>query len=113
MEVAQLLPATGLLMLGGISWGDIHFAAWLALLVTAASALLLIRYVGEVQEAISAVDAALSPDKLPLARSGSAAQKIVRQVMFSLSEAAYILEGDRGLLWLAAFLAILLFTVSS
>jgi hypothetical protein len=112
-EFAFLLPATGLLMLGGIPWGNIHFAAWLALLVTAAIALLLIRYVGEVQEAISTVDAALSPDKLPLARYGSAAQKLARQVMFSLSEAAFILEGDRGLLWLATFLAILLFAVSS
>jgi hypothetical protein len=113
MEIAQLLPAVGLLMLGGLHWGDIHFAAWAALLITAAGALLLIRYVGEVQEAVSTVDAALSPDKIPLARYIPTAQKLARQIMFSLSEAAFILEGDRGLLWLAAFLAILLFAVSS
>ncbi len=112
-DVAQLLPATGLLMLGGVSWGDIQFGTWLALLITAVTALLLVRYVGEVQEAISTVDAALSTDRLPLTRYGAAVQKVARQVMFSLSEAAFILEGDRGLLWLAAFLAILLFTISS
>jgi hypothetical protein len=112
-EVAQLIPAAGLLMLGGIPWSEIHIAAWLVLLATTAGALLLIRYVGEVQEAISTVDAALSPDKLPFTHSGPTAQKFARQLMFSLSEAAFILEEDRGLLWLTAFLAILLFAISS
>ncbi len=112
-EVAQLLPAAGLLMLGGIPVAEIHFGTWLALLLTAAGALLLIRFVGEVQELIAAVDAALSTERLPIARYSAAAKKISRQTLFSLGTAAYILEGDRGLLWLAAFLAILLFAVSS
>lgn len=113
MDVAQMIAATGLVMLGGLPWIDIHPAVWLALLVTAAAALLLMRYMGEVQEAISAVDDAFSPDRLPLARYSANAQKFTRNVLFSLSEAAFILEGDRGLLWLAAFVAILLFAVSS
>ncbi len=40
-DVAQLLPAAGLLMLGGTPWPEIHLGTWLALLVTAAGALLL------------------------------------------------------------------------
>jgi hypothetical protein len=90
MEVAQLSSATGLIMLGSMSMGDITLFTWLALLATAAGALLLARYVSEVQEIVSTVDTALSADRLP-----------------------FILEGDRGLLWLTAFLAILLFMIAS
>jgi hypothetical protein len=111
-EIAQLLPATGLFMLGGLTWTEIHWGTWLALLLTAAGALLLARYIGEAQDAINTVDAALSLEKLLPAQSGPIIQKFVRQVIFSLGEAAFILEGDRGLLWLTAFLAILLFAIS-
>ena len=93
--------------------GDITLFTWLALLVTAAGALLLARYVGEIQEIVSTVETALSPNRLPFVAYAGTLQKFGRQVLISLSEAAFILEGDRGLLWLTVFLAILLFAISS
>jgi hypothetical protein len=113
MEVAQLSSATGLIMLGSMSMGDITLFTWLALLATAAGALLLARYVSEVQEIVSTVDTALSADRLPFASYTGTFQRFGRQVIMTLSEAAFILEGDRGLLWLTAFLAILLFMIAS
>lgn len=113
VEIAQLLPAAGLIMLGGLAWNNIHWGTWLALLITTTGALLLAHFVGEAQEAISSVNAALSSENLSFTKSAPVLGRIVEQVQFSLGEAAYILEGDRGLLWLCAFLAILLFAVSS
>jgi hypothetical protein len=111
-EIAQLLPAAGLLMINGFSVVETHWGTWLILLLTAAGALLLARYVGEVQETIVTVNTALSPDRLPLGNMGAILQKFARQLFLSLGEAANILEGDRGLLWLTAFLAILLIALS-
>jgi len=113
MEIGQMIPAIGLIMIGSVPLDDIKFVTWLAMLASAGGALLLTRYVGEVQGAVSIVDTALSTDKLPFAGLIAAVNKVGRQVLFTLSEAAFIMEGDRGLLWLTAFLAILLFAISS
>lgn len=113
MEIGQLISATGLILIGTAAIGDISLFSWLALFAAAAGALLLARYVGEVQELVSMVDAALSPSRLPFVGYTGTLIKFGRQVMISLSEAAFILEGDRGLFWLTAFLAILVFAISS
>jgi hypothetical protein len=113
MEIGQLIAATGLLLIGSSALGDISLFTWLALLATAAGALLLARYVSEIQEIVSTVETALSPNRLPFVAYAGTLQKFGRQVLISLSEAAFILEGDRGLLWLTVFLAILLFAISS
>jgi len=113
MEIGQMLPAIGLIMIGSMPLGEIKFITWLALITLAGGALLLTRYVGKVQEAISIVDAALSPEKLPFVGQRATVNKVGRQILFSLSEAAFIMEDDRGLLWLLAFLAILLSVISN
>jgi hypothetical protein len=113
MEIGQLISATGLILIGSSAMGDINLFTWLALLAATAGALLLARYVGEVQEVVFMVDAALSPSRLPFVGYAGTIQKFGRQVLISLSEAASILEGDRGLLWLTLFLAFLLFAISS
>ena len=99
-------------MVGTASLGDFSLLTWLALLVTAVGVLLLARYVGEIQEIVATVDAAVSPERLPVTGFIGSINKAGRQVMITLSEAASILEGDRGLLWLTAFLAVLLFMIS-
>jgi hypothetical protein len=112
IEIAQLLPATGLIMVSQMNWHNTHWATWLALLATTAGALLLARFVGEAQEVINSIEEALSAEKLSFAQWRPGLQKFADQVLFSFGEAAFILEGDWGLLWLSTFLTILLFAVS-
>jgi len=111
MEGGQMLAALGLIMVGGRPLGDIHLLTWLMLLVTAAGAVLLSRYVGEVQNVVITVNAAFIPGNEHLSRFWIAVSKIGHQIVSILSEAAYILEGDQGLLWLTAFLTMLFFAL--
>ena len=110
-EGSLMLLAVGLIMVSGRSLTDVHLVTWLVLLITGAGAVFLSRYVGEVQNVVVTVNAAFVPGKQQFSRSWLALGRIGQQIMFTLSEAASILEGEWGLLWLTAFLAAIFFAL--
>lgn len=99
-----LLPALGLLGVSGL--GSASLGSWLALLLPPVAAFLLVYYLEEtaairqmVQEAIT-LPLNVRPLFAPLRRA-------VAFLFSGLQEAAAILEGERGLLWLLFFLLII------
>ena len=98
-------------MIGSRSIGVIHGFTWLLLVATATGAFLLTRFIGEAQTAINIVNEAFAPGQQQLERVWSFTDSVGRQLLSVLGEAAFILEGEQGLLWLMAFLACILFVL--
>jgi len=111
MEGSQVFLAAGLIMVGGRALSDIHLVTWLLLVIIGAGAILLSRYVGEAQNIVVTVNAAFAPGKQQFSRFWLAVSRIGQLIVSILSEAAYILEGERGLLWLTAILAVIFFAM--
>ena len=108
MEAGQIVSALGLIMTFGPNVGEIQMFIWLILFVVGVGAYLLSRYMGEAQTIVATVNTAFKPGQQQLGRAWQAAGRFGEQVALILGESAQILEGEQGLLWLAAFLAILL-----
>ncbi len=111
MESSQVLLSAGLIVVGGRALGDIHFVTWLMLLLTGAGSIFLSHYVGEAQGVVVTVNTALAPGKKQFSRFWFAMSRTGQLIVSILSEAAYTLEGERGLLWLTAILAVLFFAM--
>lgn len=112
MEAGQILLIFGLIMMGGQSYAEVNWLAWLILLVTAAGALFLSRFVGEAQNIMSMVNEAAAPGQQSLARYWASTEKVSRQMIAVLGEAAAILEGEWGLLWLTAFISLIVMAIT-
>lgn len=101
-----LLPALGLLGFSGL--GTASFTTWLAVLLPTAAALLVIYFLEETEAVQQMVEEALS---LPFAPRPifDPLRRGIRHLIAGLAEAATILEGERGLLWLLFILFIIWF----
>lgn len=99
-----LIPATGL-----ISWqamGEVTALAWGAIALQLVGALLLFRYATEAEELEQALQQALAP-KMELGPAVATLQKSARVAGEAVRDAAGILEGSGGLLWVLFFLIVI------
>lgn len=103
-----ILLALGQFTILGIGWGAVHWLAWILLLLTAVAGLILPRFLGEMQRVQTLFEQAFSlgerwqPERF---------QGVLRDVGTAVRDAARILEGEGGLVWLFV-LAVLFFLLS-
>ena len=106
-EALPLLPALGLLSISSVVWGNVPLLAWLGIVGAAAAGVGLPHLVGKPQQVRLILRQALGserpfPQKLPtLKQLGLGAQTAV-------NDAADILDGDSGLLWLLLLAVIII-----
>lgn len=112
MEGGQILLLPGLIVIWDQSLTDIHLLSWLALLLSGVGAIMLSRYVGEVQDVVITINSAFKPGQQHFFRAWGSVNKVGRQIVSVLGESAYILEGEQGLLLLIAFLAALILVLA-
>ena len=101
----RLLLALGLLALPALPLGAVNWATWLALLLPVAAGLLLARWSPEMPDWETAV-------RLPANWSAKRLRQAGQLTMNAVRDAAELLEGERGLLWLL-LLAVLIVLASS
>jgi hypothetical protein len=99
---ALLVAALGLLTVSGVAWGDIQVVSWLAVVLPVAGGVWLARSTAVMGQRWQEV-AARWQERGGLAEGGRLADGL-RQLAggagMVLREAAHILEGEGGLLWL-------------
>ncbi|MCA9949813.1 MAG: hypothetical protein KDE48_09215 [Anaerolineales bacterium] len=101
-DVGLFLPLLGLIMLGGGIITTIPLVVWIALLLTLILSLLLPRFLGDTQDIGAKVAAAFTVN-LPNGRITTVIKQAGTAGIRTVAEAANILQGDRGLVWLLIF----------
>jgi NADH:ubiquinone oxidoreductase subunit 2 (subunit N) len=95
--VALLLAALGLLTVSGVAWGEVRLVSWLAVLLPVAAGVWLARWKAE--RWMGNVTITRRPLAL-IARLADGLRQLISGASATLREAAHILEGEGGLLWL-------------
>jgi len=106
-EGLPILPALGLFSVSNVMWGNVPLLVWLAILGAAAAGLLLPRFVGEVQDVRLTLRQALGTERPPVGRLPSL-KELALGVQTAVNDAADILDGDSGLLWLLLLAVIII-----
>lgn len=101
-DVGLFLPMLGLLMLDSAVIATVPIVAWIAIFLTLIVSLLLPRFLGELRDVGTQVEAAFTFD-LPTARIIRVINQAGSGIVRTVAEAAAILQGDRGLIWLLVF----------
>lgn len=101
-DVSLFLPLLGLIMIDSDAITRVPPVAWIAILFTLLLSLLLPRFLGDTQDIGAKVAAAFSFD-LPTVRIIPLSNQAGKAIVRTLAEAATILQGDRGLIWLLVF----------
>lgn len=101
-DVGLYLPLLGLIMIDSGTITTIPPVVWIALLLTLILGLLLPRFLGDTQDIGAKVAAAFTLD-LPNGRITELSNQAGTTILRTLAEAATILQGDRGLVWLLVF----------
>lgn len=97
-EAAALLPALGLISVGNVTWTEIPLAAWLAILAAAIVGLLLPRFLDDAQQVRVTLRQALGAER-PFPQRLPTLKQLAIGVQTAVNDAAAILDGDSGLLW--------------
>jgi hypothetical protein len=108
-DLGLLLLVIALLSISSPPWGDIGPITWLAVLLPVAAGLALPRFLGEVGEVRAALRRAFSFTR-PWGGLNDSLGQVIRGMGVVIREAASILEGEGGLLWLLALTIIFLLT---
>jgi hypothetical protein len=108
-EALPVLPALGLLSVSNVVWGNIPLLAWLALVGAAVAGAVLPRFLGEAQDVRLTLRQALGAERPPLGNLPSLKQLGVG-LQTAVNDAADILDGDSGLLWLLLLAALVILT---
>jgi hypothetical protein len=98
-EGLPLLPALGLLSVSNIIWSNVPLLAWVAILGTAVAGTILPRFLGEAQDVRLTLRQALGTER-PFAGKLPSLKQLGLGVQTAVNDAADILDGDSGLLWL-------------
>jgi hypothetical protein len=104
-----LLPALGLFSLSNIVWGNVPLLAWLAVLVAAAAGVVLPRYVVNAQQVRLTLRQALGTER-PFTHKLPTLKQLGLGLQTAVNDAADILDGDSGLLWLLLLAVIIILT---
>ena len=108
-EALPILPALGLLSVGNVLWDKVPALVWVALLATAVAGLFLPRFVGNAQTVRLTLRQALGAER-PLAGKLPSLKQLGLGVQTAVNDAADILDGDSGLLWLLLLAVIIILT---
>ena len=108
-EALPLLPALGLLSVSNVVWGNVPLLAWPAIVGAAIAGAILPRFVGEAQNVRLTLRQALGAERPPLGNLRSLKQLGVG-LQTAVNDAADILDGDSGLLWLLLLAALIILT---
>ncbi|MBK8905686.1 MAG: hypothetical protein IPM53_31175 [Anaerolineaceae bacterium] len=109
-EALPLLPALGLLSVSNVIWGNVPLLAWAALLLAAAAGVGLPRFVGDLhdgQQVRVTLRQALGNER-PFAAKLPSLKQLGLGVQTAVNDAADILDGDSGLLWLLLLAVIII-----
>ena len=106
-EGLPVLPALGLLSVSNIMWGNVPLLAWVALLGTAVAGVILPRFIGEAEDIRLTIRQALGADRV-LATKLPTLKQLGLGVQTAVNDAADILDGDSGLLWLLLLAVIII-----
>ncbi len=106
-EALPILPALGLLSVSQVVWRNVPLLAWLAILGTAVAGIILPRFVGEVQDVRLMLRQALGADR-PLVGKLPSLKQLGLGLQTAVNDAADILDGDSGLLWLLLLAVIII-----
>ncbi len=101
-DVGLFLPLLGLIMIDSSTITSVPPVVWVALLITLIISLLLPRFLGDTQDIGTKVATAFRIE-LPTARIAEIPNQTGTTLIRTLAEAATILQGDRGLIWLLIF----------
>ncbi|MCB8980431.1 MAG: hypothetical protein H6657_23720 [Ardenticatenaceae bacterium] len=106
-EGLPILPALGLLSVSNIIWGNVPLLAWVAILLAAIVGALLPRFVGDAQQVRVTLRQALGNER-PFAAKLPSLKQLGLGVQTAVNDAADILDGDSGLLWLLLLAVIII-----
>ncbi len=106
-EGLPLLPALGLLSVSNVIWGNVPLLAWAAILLAAAVGVVLPRFVGDAQQVRLTLRQALGNER-PFAAKLPSLKQLGLGVQTAVNDAADILDGDSGLLWLLLLAVIII-----
>lgn len=106
-EVLPALPALGLFSVSNVLWGNVPLLAWVAILGAAVVGVALPRFVGEAQDVRLTLRQALGTDRLAVGKLPTLKQ-LGLGVQTAVNDAADILDGDSGLLWLLLLAVIII-----
>jgi hypothetical protein len=104
--VALLLPAITLITPSRLAFAEVRFVTWLAILAPVAAGAVLLRYLPLLREGQLALRQVVDLD-LPLGWLYETVGRALAAAGSALREAAAILEGEGGMLWLVVLLVIL------
>ncbi|MAT96885.1 MAG: hypothetical protein CL608_07065 [Anaerolineaceae bacterium] len=106
-EALPVLPALGLFSVSNVVWSNVPWLAWAAILGAAVAGALLPRFVGEAQDVRLALRQALGTERPPVGNLPSLKQ-LGLGLQTAVNDAADILDGDSGLLWLLLLAVIII-----
>lgn len=108
-EGLPLLPALGLFSVSNVVWGNVPLLAWLAIVGAAAAGIFLPQLVGQPQDVRLALRQALGTEQ-PLTGRLPTLKQLGLGVQTAVNDAADVLDGDSGLLWLLLLAMIIILT---
>lgn len=97
-EATPLLPALGLISVGNVIWTEVPLAAWLAILAAAVMGILFPRFLGNAQQVRVSLRQALGAER-PFPQKLPTLKQLAIGLQTAVNDAATILDGDSGLLW--------------
>lgn len=106
-EALPILPALGLFSVSQVVWSNIPLLAWLAILAVAVAGVILPRFVGEAQDVRLMLRQALGAERPPVGKLPTLKQ-LGLGLQTAVNDAADILDGDSGLLWLLLLAVIII-----
>ncbi|MCC6607193.1 MAG: hypothetical protein IT327_28555 [Anaerolineae bacterium] len=106
-EGLPILPALGLLSVSNVIWGNVPLLAWAAILLAAAAGVVLPRFVGNAQQVRVTLRQALGNER-PLAAKLPSLKQLGLGLQTAVNDAADVLDGDSGLLWLLLLAVIII-----
>ena len=106
-EGLPVLPALGLLSVSNVIWGNVPLLAWAAILLAVAAGAVLPRFVGDGQQVRVTLRQALGNER-PFTAKLPSLKQLGLGVQTAVNDAADILDGDSGLLWLLLLAVIII-----
>ena len=109
-EALPIVPALGLFSVSNVVWGNVPLLAWLAIGLTAVAGIFLPQFVGQPQDVRLALRQALGTERPPFADKLPTLKQLGAGWQTAVNDAADVLDGDSGLLWLLLLAVIIILT---
>ncbi len=109
-EAVPILPAAGLFSVTNINWTAVPLLVLLILAVTTVAGIILPRLVGQPQEVRLTIRQALGSERPSFADNLPTVKQLGAGLQTAVNDAADVLDGDSGLLWLLLLAVIIILT---